>query len=332
MIEFEHVGKTFPGGVEAVVDFTLSMAEGETLVLLGTSGSGKTTAMKMVNRLVEPSAGRILVEGRDVMEYDAIALRRKIGYSIQHIGLFPHMTVAENVAIPPQLLQWPPEQVAERVDAMLALVGLSSEEYRNRYPAHLSGGQRQRVGVARALAADPPIVLMDEPFGALDPLTREQLQDELLELMESISKTILFVTHDVFEAVKLADRIAILDAGRLQQIAAPGELVEQPANEFVEEFLGQHRFQLSLLTRPVRSLLPAREAEPADAESRPREDSRDPRLAPHDSLATALDLFKSSRRDSLAVVDRGRMLGEISKRDLLAEIHALLGGVEEDAA
>lgn len=318
MIVFEHVCKTFPGGVEAVRDLSLEVAEGETLVLLGTSGSGKTTTLKMVNRLIEPTGGRILVNATDIMDQDPVGLRRGIGYAIQRIGLFPHMTVGENIGVVPALLDWPREQIAERVDTLLAMVGLEPEQFRDRYPVQLSGGQRQRVGVARALAADPPIVLMDEPFGALDPITREHLQDEFLELESEIEKTILFVTHDVFEAVKIADRIALLDAGRLQQLASPAELVEKPANEFVARFLGQHRFQLSLLTRRVRSILP-------EATGEPPGDDRGPRLCATDTLLEALDAFKKAAATTLPVHDRTGCIGHLTKKQLMAAITEVLG-------
>ena len=324
MIEFDHVCKVFPGGAKAVADLSFEIAEGETLVLLGTSGSGKTTSMKMINRLIDPTSGRIRIEGTDILELDVIALRRKIGYAIQHIGLFPHMTVAENIGVVPRLLHWTAEEIGRRVDQLLALVGLSAEDFRNRYPAQLSGGQQQRIGVARALAADPPIVLMDEPFGALDPITRDQLQNEFLELQSEIRKTVVFVTHDVFEAVKMGDRIALLDAGRLQQLARPAELVERPANAFVDQFLGQHRFQLALVTRTVGSILPQAGLE---AQS-PTQPDGGPRLRVRDSLIAGLDLFKGSGKESLPVYDRGRPIGALTKRHLLREITAVLGQTE----
>ena len=241
MIVFERVCKTYPGGADAVRDLSLEVEDGEILVLLGTSGSGKTTAMKMINRLVEPTSGRITVDGRDVREHDPVSLRRKIGYAVQHVGLFPHMSVAENVAVVPGLLQWPEEKIRSRIVEMLQMVGLDPGEFSARYPHQLSGGQNQRVGVARALAADPPIALMDEPFGALDPVTRESLQDAFLQLQKLIKKTIVFVTHDVFEAVKLGDRIALLDAGRLQQLGTPVKLAQNPENEFTRRFMDQLR-------------------------------------------------------------------------------------------
>jgi len=320
MITFENVSKTFPGGVTAVRDLSIEVVRGETLVLLGTSGSGKTTTMKMVNRLIDPTSGRILIEGKDIMEQDPIALRRGIGYAIQHIGLFPHMTVAENIAVVPNLLGWPKSKTATKTEELLRMVGLEPEVFCDRYPAQLSGGQRQRIGVARALAADPPVVLMDEPFGALDPITREQLQNEFLDLETEIQKTVIFVTHDVFEAVKMGDRVALLDAGVLQQLATPAELVENPANAFVDQFLGQHRFQLSLLTRPVRGLV----SEAEDATTGGEETGDGPRLHPRQSLIEAMDLFKTSRRDSLPVVSRGRKIGTLTKRALLAHITQVL--------
>ena len=324
MITFESVSKAYPGGVEAVRDLSMEVVEGETLVLLGTSGSGKTTTMKMVNRLIDPTAGRILIDGVDVMERNPIELRRSIGYAIQHIGLFPHMTVGENIAVVPRLLEWSKEETDERVDTLLAMMGLEPQEFRDRFPSQLSGGQRQRVGVARALAADPPIVLMDEPFGALDPITREQLQNEFQDLVSEIQKTIIFVTHDIFEAVKMGDRIALLDAGVLEQLSTPAELVENPANEFVDHFLGQHRFQLSLLTQTLRKI-PLEEVAPPEAPA----EMPDTRLRVRDSLIEALDLFKKTKRAVLPVYDRRRSLGTLAKKRLLEIITQVLGEAGE---
>jgi osmoprotectant transport system ATP-binding protein len=302
-----------------VRDLTLEVREGETLVLLGTSGSGKTTSMKMVNRLIEPTSGHILVEGRDIMDQDPIELRRRVGYSIQHIGLFPHMSVAENIAVVPRLLQWSQGQIDERIDRLLNMVGLEPDEFCNRFPSQLSGGQRQRIGVARALAADPPVVLMDEPFGALDPITREQLQNEFLELESEIKKTIIFVTHDVFEAVKMGDRIALLDAGELQQLAEPRELVESPANQFVDQFLGQHRFQLSLLTQTVRSI----GIEAIQAGEQPHAKPTE-HVSLRTSLIEALDMFKKTGKGMLPVYKQQEYKGDLYKKELLQVITKLL--------
>jgi len=321
LIKFDHVNKTYPNGLKAVRDLSLEIEEGETLVLLGTSGSGKTTTMKMVNRLIEPTEGRILIEDIDIMEQDTIELRRKIGYAIQHIGLFPHMTVAENIAVVPKLLKWSEDKIDKRIDELLSLVGLQPEQFRLRYPTQLSGGQRQRIGVVRALAADPPIVLMDEPFGALDPITREQLQNEFIELETEIEKTIIFVTHDVFEAVKMGNRIALLDAGVLQQLAAPAELIENPANEFVDQFLGQHRFQLSLLTRTLKTIVPQINQEPiSDESSVPPLCLRD-----NSSLIEALDMFKKSGKVALPVYRKGLFIDYLQKTKLLKAITGILG-------
>jgi len=235
------------------------------------------------------------------------------------------MTVTENISAVPRLLKWSRERISERVDKLLTMVGLKPEEFRNRYPAQLSGGQRQRIGVARALAADPPIILMDEPFGALDPITREQLQNEFIELESQMKKTILFVTHDVFEAVKMGDRIALLDAGRLQQVATPAELVENPANEFVDDFLGQHRFQLSLLTRTIKAIMPG-----AISESPVSDTTRlKVFLRARSSLIEALDMFKKSKRAILPVYDGKQFLGNLKKDTLLKVISQVLGETGE---
>jgi osmoprotectant transport system ATP-binding protein len=242
MIRLDGVGKVFPGGGAAAVhDLSLDVAEGEIVVLVGPSGCGKTTTLKMINRLIEPTSGRITVAGEDIMAKPAHELRRRIGYVIQQIGLFPHRTIAENIATVPRLLGWEKARIDERIDELIRLVDLEPA-MRNRYPRELSGGQRQRVGVARALAADPPVLLMDEPFGAVDPIVRGHLQDELLDLQRRVHKTIVFVTHDIDEAIKLGDRVAILNVGGVvEQYASPVEILRDPANRFVEEFLGSDR-------------------------------------------------------------------------------------------
>ena len=239
MIRLENLTKRFPGQDEpAVEELTMDIYDGEIVVLVGPSGCGKTTTMKMINRIIEPTGGKIFLEGEDVTNVNPDKLRRRMGYVIQQIGLFPHMTIADNIATVPRMLGWDKNRISERVDELLETVGLNSS-FKSRYPKELSGGQRQRIGVARAMAADPPVLLMDEPFGAIDPITRERLQDEFLRLQEEIKKTIVFVTHDIDEAIKMGDRIAILQQrSRIAQYDTPERILTDPANEFVEEFIG----------------------------------------------------------------------------------------------
>lgn len=241
-ISLRNVTKRFSSaGAPAVTDLSLDVDEGETVVLVGPSGCGKTTTMRMINRLIEPTSGSIHVGGRDVMEQNPVELRRGIGYVIQSIGLLPHRTVRQNMTTLPWLLGWDEERVADRVEELVAMLHLE-RDLLQRYPSELSGGQRQRVGVARALAADPPVMLMDEPFGAVDPIIRERLQDQFLEIQRRIHKTIVFVTHDIDEAIKMADRIAILNKGGvLEQYAAPETVLSRPANDFVKQFVGVDR-------------------------------------------------------------------------------------------
>lgn len=251
IISFEHVTKVYPNAEKpSVVDVTLNVEQGSFVVLLGPSGCGKTTLLKMVNRLQEPTEGSIRINGSDIRDIPVNDLRRQIGYVIQQIGLFPHMTVAKNVAVVPELLNWDKDRMDARTDELLSLVGLDPAVFRGRYPAQLSGGQQQRVGLARALAADPKLMLMDEPFGAIDAITRESLQDEMLRLQRKLKKTILFVTHDVDEALKLADKIVILREGQLVQYAPPCKLLSHPANDFVRDLLNSDDRirQLSMLT------------------------------------------------------------------------------------
>ncbi|MBO8176916.1 MAG: betaine/proline/choline family ABC transporter ATP-binding protein [Bacillus sp. (in: Bacteria)] len=248
MIKFERVVKRFEDGFEAIKGIDLHIPKGEFVALIGPSGCGKTTTMKMINKLILPTEGAIYIDGQNIAYHDEVELRRNIGYVIQQIGLLPHMTVGENIALIPKLKGWKKEKYEKRVDELLDLVGLDPSVFKHRYPLELSGGQQQRVGVVRALAAEPPIILMDEPFSALDPISREQLQDELKQIQQSIQKTIVFVTHDMDEALKLADRIAVMREGRIEQYTTPEELITQPANDFVRSFIGEHRLKEQVKT------------------------------------------------------------------------------------
>ena len=243
MLRFQNVNKYFES-FHAVKDVSFKIKKGETLVLLGSSGSGKTTLLRMMNRLIDSTSGIIEIDGEDIRYQDPIELRRSIGYVIQDIGLFPHMTIAENVGLVPRLTGWRDADMQKRVDDVLRLVGLDPDDFRNRYPDELSGGQQQRIGVARALAADPETLLMDEPFGALDAVTRELLQQELLDIKKRLSKTIVFVTHDIFEAFNLADRIAVMHEGHLEQIGTREEIVSSPATPYVKKLLASPRKHL----------------------------------------------------------------------------------------
>jgi len=270
-VAFDHVTKRYPGtdarNPGAVEDLSLEVPAGMICVLVGPSGCGKTTSLKMVNRLIEPTSGRILIDGADAARRDVTELRRSIGYVIQQVGLFPHQTIGENVATVPRLLGWPAARRLERSEELLGLVGLDPASYRDRYPAQLSGGERQRVGVARALAADPPLMLMDEPFGAVDPIVRERLQNEFLRLQADLAKTILFVTHDIDEAIKLGDLVAVMEVGgRLAQFGTPEEILAYPASDFVARFVGADRGLKRLALSRVASLelRPAITARPGD--------------------------------------------------------------------
>jgi osmoprotectant transport system ATP-binding protein len=252
VIRLDRIRKEYPGGQVAVHELSLEIGDGETCMLVGPSGCGKTTTMKMINRLIEPTSGHIYVDGHDVMGEDPVLLRLRMGYVIQQTGLFPHMTIGDNVATVPRIMGWDRKRIRQRVNDLLTLVGLDPGRYARRYPAQLSGGQRQRVGVARALGADPPILLMDEPFGAVDRVTRDRLQDEFLRIQRETRKTVVFVTHDIDEAIKLGDRIALLrEGGHLEQYDTPARLLGSPATPFVEEFLGPDRAEKRLAVLPI---------------------------------------------------------------------------------
>ena len=258
-VEFRHVTKVYgareKNGRGAVNDLSLTVPAGKICVLVGPSGCGKTTTLKMVNRLIEPTGGQVLIDGADVMSEDVTSLRRRIGYVIQQVGLFPHLTVGANVAVVPRLLGWDAARQRERTDELLELVGLDPWRYRDRYPGQLSGGERQRIGVARALAVDPPVMLMDEPFGAVDPIVRDRLQNEFLRLQDDLAKTILFVTHDIDEAIKMGDLVAVMEQGGvLAQYAPPDEILASPASDFVARFVGVDRGLKRLSLAKVRDL------------------------------------------------------------------------------
>jgi osmoprotectant transport system ATP-binding protein len=259
-IAFHEITKQYLGAAKPAVDaVSFDVPEGSTCMLVGTSGSGKTTLLRMVNRLIEPTSGEILIDGKNVLEENPILLRRRIGYVIQQVGLFPHMTVAENTRITAEIAGgWTKQRLAQRVDELLDLVGLPPAEYRNRFPRQLSGGQQQRVGLARALTTDPAILLMDEPFGALDAITRERMQDELLRVQRDVHKTILFVSHDIQEAFKLGDQVAVLDQGKLVQLGTPVDLLATPANDFVRRLVGGDSILRQLEYLPVADALDRR--------------------------------------------------------------------------
>jgi osmoprotectant transport system ATP-binding protein len=307
-LELRDVRKVYgDAAAPAIEDLSLAVPAGEICVLVGPSGCGKTTAMRLVNRMIEMTSGDILLDGESVLGKRPAELRRQIGYAIQQIGLFPHETIGENIATVPRLLGWKKDRVRERVDRLIELIGLEPGEVRDRYPAQLSGGQRQRIGVARALAADPPLMLMDEPFGAIDPINRERLQNEFLRLQDELRKTIVFVTHDIDEAIKMGDRIAVMrKGGKLAQYATPAELLMNPADPFVEDFVGADRALKRLaLTRvrelDLRVLMPDHDR---DGHVRIDED------APvRDALA---ELLQSGRQEGIVVDAQGRERGVIT--------------------
>jgi osmoprotectant transport system ATP-binding protein len=255
MIRLQGVGKTYPGGTVAVQELDLDVSRGELVTLVGPSGCGKSTTLKMINRLIEPTTGRIELDGEDVTGMDPVVLRRRIGYVIQQIGLFPHLSIHANVATVPKLLGWDRKRIKARVDELLDTMGLDPDTFAARYPHQLSGGQRQRVGVARALAADPAVLLMDEPFGAVDPIVRTRLQDQFLDVQSTLAKTVVFVTHDIEEAVRLGDRVAVFEpGGRLAQFDTPARVLGDPADEFVAEFVGADRGLRRLAVTPIESV------------------------------------------------------------------------------
>jgi len=297
MIRLERVTKRFPGGQVAVRELTIEFHTGQLTMLVGPSGCGKTTTLKMINRLIEPTEGRILHDDQDVTHIDPVVLRLRMGYVIQNVGLFPHMNIADNVATVPRLLRWDKERIRRRVNDLLELVGLEPTQFAHRFPHQLSGGQRQRVGVARALGADPPVLLMDEPFGAIDRIARERLQNEFLRIQREVRKTVVFVTHDIDEAIKLGDRIAIMNAGRLEQYDTPAAILAKPASDLVIDLLGPDRGLKRLSVTPI----------DLNALERP------PVVHAEDSLADARRLL-DSRWDRVIVLDRNdKPVGELDR-------------------
>jgi osmoprotectant transport system ATP-binding protein len=309
---FDEATKVYPGRDGAAVDhLSLTVPAGEICVLVGPSGGGKTTALKLVNRLIPLTSGYIRIDGRPIGDYDVTELRRSIGYVIQQVGLFPHMTVEANIGTVPRLLGWNRQRIRERATELLELVGLDPETDRKRFPAELSGGQRQRVGLARALAVNPPLMLMDEPFGAIDPIVRARLQDEFLRLQHELRKTVVFVTHDIDEAIKIGDRIAILrQGGRLAQYDTPQRILDAPADEFVADFVGRDRALKALSLRTLGEL----ELAPADAGAL----DGLPQLPEDTNLRDALAVLVGARRDALVVVRADDSpLGVVRREDLI---------------
>ncbi|HLN76212.1 MAG TPA: ABC transporter ATP-binding protein [Nocardioidaceae bacterium] len=312
MIRLDGVGKTYPDGTVAVHDLDLDVPKGSVVCLVGPSGCGKSTTLKMVNRLIEPTNGTITLDGRDVTRVDAVALRRHIGYVIQQIGLFPHQTIRTNVATVPTLLGWDKRRANERADELMSLVGLEPAVYGDRYPDQLSGGQRQRVGVARALAADPPVLLMDEPFGAVDPINRDKLQDEFLRLQRDLHKTVMLVTHDIDEAVKLGDRVAVFaPGGRLVQYDVPAQVLGRPADDFVAEFVGTSRGLRRLAVTPIRR---------EDLEPSTGEPPTNGAVDISSTLEDALALMMRQDQAVVPVTEDGRTIGKLTP----ASVHAAL--------
>jgi osmoprotectant transport system ATP-binding protein len=326
VIRLENVSKGFPGGANAVSNLSLDIPDGQTCVLIGPSGCGKTTTLRMINRLTEPDAGRILVDGQDTHGVDPAQLRLKMGYVIQNTGLFPHMTVGENVGTVPRLWNWDKARISARVDELLTLVGLDPGQYRHRYPHQLSGGQRQRVGFARALGADPPILLMDEPFGAVDRITRERLQHEFINIQRAVRKTVVFVTHDIDEAVLVGDRICLFEMqAKVAQYDTPEAILTRPASPYVAEFLGRERLvrRMSVVAIDAQTLEPSPDGPRAD----------EPKIPLASTLTEAFAAALASPTEHAAVFDGERYLGAFTATSLLESLRrASAGGGDQSGA
>jgi osmoprotectant transport system ATP-binding protein len=309
MIRFEQVSKKYPNGTFAVKSLDLQIKKGEFFVLIGPSGSGKTTTLKMINRLIDLSEGWVWINEKKISDYDINELRWNIGYVLQQIALFPQMTIAENIAVVPELKNWSKDKVAARVNDLLKMVGLDPNEYRNRKPSELSGGQQQRIGVIRALAADPEIILMDEPFSALDPFSREKLQDDLLEIQQKLKKTIVFVTHDMQEAMKLGDRICLMKEGKIVQVGTPHEFLTNPTNDFAREFVGSRKLSIhlnELITQFPEGLLPTVTKTISST-------------TPLDEVLEQLSVF-----EHISIEENGKTIGIVSRQNALKIISKYL--------
>ncbi|MGH4141171.1 ABC transporter ATP-binding protein [Clostridium sp.] len=301
MLEFKNITKVFKNQT-VIKNISFTVNEGEFVVIVGQSGCGKTTTLKMINKLIAPTSGHIYVEGKDILKEDNIKLRRKMGYVIQQTGLLPHMTVGENIGLVPRLEKWTEDKIVKRTNELFKMVGMDSEEYEDRYPCELSGGQQQRIGVARAFATNPDIILMDEPFSALDPITRNQLQDELFNLQKEFKKTIIFVTHDMDEALKLGDRICIMKDGNILQFDTPEEILNNPANDFVEEFIGKNR----IWQQP--GFIKAKDIMITDPIT----------ISGNRTVVQALEIMKSNSVDSLLVVNKeSKIEGIVTIKDII---------------
>jgi osmoprotectant transport system ATP-binding protein len=319
VIRLENVSKGFPGGANAVTDLSLDIPDGQTCVLIGPSGCGKTTTLRMINRLIEPDSGRILVDGEDTQGVDHSQLRLRMGYVIQNTGLFPHMNVGDNVGTVPRLWRWDKARIDARVDELLTLVGLDPREYRHRYPHQLSGGQRQRVGFARALGADPPILLMDEPFGAVDRITRERLQREFINIQRSVRKTVVFVTHDIDEAVMVGDRICLMQMqAKVAQYDTPEAILTRPASDYVAEFLGRERLVRRM---SVVAIDPETLEHPAGGPRR-----EEPRVPLGSTLVEAFAAALASPTERAAVFEGDRYIGEFTATSLLESLRRASAG------
>lgn len=315
MIEFDHVTKEFPDGTKAVKDFSLTIKDGELLTLIGPSGCGKTTTLKMINRLVKETTGTIKIAGKDISTYDLQQLRWNIGYVIQQIALFPHLSIAENIAIVPEMKKWKRDSILSRTEELLNMVGLDPNQFMNRMPHELSGGQQQRIGVVRALAADPDVILMDEPFSALDPISREQLQLDIQSLQQKIKKTIVFVTHDMDEALAISDRICLMKDGQIVQVGTPKQLILHPTNDFAKAFIGDKR---SPWQETMDTVIQTIEL----LSDQPSEHTVGLVSINHDQqVIDAVKLFEESEKSTLQVIKEDVVIGTITYQDIFRFLH-----------